>query len=130
MLDCLVELGLNSFLGELANAPELLEVLGSNSNGDDDDDVAKFTLFAPSDEAFSAVSDLDRLSSREILGGHIVNGTVFSSRLREGRIVTPFDEEYALHVTTVFADSTKVIIGINFSLAKVLCRLLYDVYVM
>ena len=105
VLDCLVDLGLTSFLAELGNAPELLATLSFTS---EDDDAASFTLFAPSNEAFNALSDLDRMSSQELLGGHIVNRTIFSSRLRGGYILTPFDEQFYLHVTTVSSDSIRV----------------------
>ena len=100
VLDCLVDLNLTSLLTEVASAPELLDSLS--------DLDAEYTIFGPTDEAFESLSDLDRPSSRDVLGGHIVNRTIFSSRLRQGQILTPFDEEYALHVTTVSTDETRV----------------------
>ena len=99
VLDCLVDLGLTSFLAELGNVPELLTLLNS-------DDGSSYTLFAPSNNAFSDLSDLERGSSRMILGGHIVNRTIFSSRLRQ--ILTPFDDSFSLHVTTVSSGSGRV----------------------
>lgn len=104
VLDCLVDLGLTSFLAELGNVPELLTELSSSDSEDD----ASYTLFAPSNDAFSDLSDLERGSSRMILGGHIVNRTIFSRRLRQGQILTPFDDQYSLHVTTVFSGSGRV----------------------
>ena len=98
VLDCLVDLGLTSLLTEVANAPELLKSLS--------DLDAEYTIFGPTNEAFESLSDLDRLSSRDVLGGHVVNRTIFSSRLRQGQILTPFDEKYALHVTTVSTNRT------------------------
>ena len=95
-----MDLGLNSLLAEVGNAPELLDSLS--------DLDAEYTIFGPTDEAFESLSDLDRPSSRDVLGGHIVNRTIFSSRLRQGQILTPFDEEYALHVTTVSTDGARV----------------------
>lgn len=103
VLDCLVELSLTSFLAELGNVPELLTLLSSNLEEDE-----SYTLFAPSNDAFGDLSDLERGSSRMILGGHIVNRTIFSSRLREGQILTPFDDRFALHVTTLFSGSDRV----------------------
>ena len=103
VLDCLVDLGLTSFLAELGNVPELLTLLSSDSEDD-----ASYTLFAPSNDAFNDLSDLEWGSSRMILGGHIVNRTIFSSRLRGGYILTPFDDSFALHVTTVFSGSERV----------------------
>ena len=102
VLDCLVDLGLTAVFAELGNVPEFLTKL--NSNGDDTDD-SMYTVFAPSNEAFEALSDLNRPSSRMIIGGHIVNRTIFSYRLRQGQILTPFDDQYALHVTTVSSRS-------------------------
>ena len=101
VLDCVVDLGLTSVLSELGNVPEFLAKLGAN--GDDSTDQPSYTFFAPSNEAFDALSDLDRLSSREILGGHIVNRSepIFTNRLRQGQILTPVDDQYSLHVTTV-----------------------------
>ena len=98
VLNCLVDLNLTSFLAEIGNVPELLAELNSNSEEEDD---MTYTIFAPSNEAFAAVSDLERGSSEMILGGHIVNKTIFSSRLGQGQILTPFDRRYSLHVTTV-----------------------------
>ena len=101
VLDCLVDLGLTSVLSEIGNVPEFLAKLGSN--GDGSTDPPSYTFFAPSNEAFNALSDLDRLSSRDILGGHIVNRSepIFTNRLRQGKILTPIDNQYSLHVTTV-----------------------------
>ena len=105
VLDCLVDLGLTAVFSELGNVPEFLTKL--NSNGDDTD-MSSYTFFAPSNEAFDALSDLDRGSSRMILGGHIVNRSkpIFSSRLRQGQILTPIDDQYSLHVSTVSSRST------------------------
>ena len=100
VLDCLVDLGLTSLLAEVGNTPELLASLSDMDND--------FTVFGPTNEAFDDLSDLDRPSSLDLLGGHIVNRTIFSSRLRGGRILTPFDEQFSLHVTTVFSNGTRV----------------------
>jgi hypothetical protein len=99
VLDCLVDLGLTSLFAELGNVPEFLTKLGSNG----DESTDQYTIFAPSNEAFSALSDLDRPSSRTILGGHIVNRSepIFTNRLRQGQILTPIDNQFSLHVTTV-----------------------------
>ena len=108
VLDCLVDLNLTSVFSELGNVPEFLTKL--NSNGADTTDQPLYTFFAPSNEAFAALSDLDRPSSRMILGGHIVNGSrrIFSNRLRQGQILTPIDDQYSLHVTTVSSRSDRV----------------------
>ena len=100
VLDCLLDLGLTAVFSELGNVPEFLTKL--SSNGDDTTDERSYTFFAPSNEAFDALSDLQRPSSRAILGGHIVNGSrpIFTNRLRQGKILTPIDDRYSLHVTT------------------------------
>ena len=100
VLDCLVDLGLTSVLLELGNVPEILTKLGSS--GDDSTDQPSYTFFAPSNEAFDALSDLNRPSSQTILGGHIVNQSepIFTNTLTQRQILTPFDHKYSLHVTT------------------------------
>lgn len=100
ILDCLVDLGLTGLLSELGNVPEFLVKLGSGG-----DDSTSYTFFAPSNEAFNDLSDLDRPSSQTILGGHIINRSepIFTNRLRQGKILTPIDNQFSLHVTTVSA---------------------------
>ena len=108
VLDCLVDLGLTSALSEVGNVPDFLTKLGSS--GDDTTDQPAYTFFAPSNEAFDDLSDLDRPTSRVILGGHIVNRSapIFSNRLRQGQVLTPVDDQYSLHVTTVSSKSERV----------------------
>ena len=108
VLDCLLDLDLTAVLSELENVTEFLTKL--SSNGDDTTDERSYTFFAPSNEAFDALSDLQRPSSWTILGGHIVNRNrpIFSNRLRQGQILTPIDDQYSLHVTTVSSRSDRV----------------------
>ena len=108
MLDCLLDLGFTAVFSELGNVPEFLTKL--SSNGDDTTDKRSYTFFAPSNEAFDALSDFEKPPSRTILGGHIVNGSrpIFTNRLRQGQILTPIDDQYSLHVTTVSSRSDRV----------------------
>ena len=94
VLDCLLDLDLTAVLSELENVTEFLINLTNERS---------YTFFAPSNEAFDTFSDVERPSSWMILGGHIVNGSkpIFTNRLQQGQILTPIDDQYSLHVTTV-----------------------------
>ena len=107
VLDCLLDLDLTAVLSKLGNVPEFLNI---SSNGDNTTDERSYTFFAPSNEAFDALSDLKRPTSQTILDGYIVIGSrpIFTNRLRQGQILTPIDDQYSLHVTTVSSRSDRV----------------------
>ena len=118
-----MDLGLTAVFSELGNVPEFLTNLSFNGNitindttntadeqsytklsfnGDDTTEEPSYTFFAPSNEAFDALSDLERPSSQTILGGYIINGSapILTNRFQQGQILTPIDNQYSLHVTT------------------------------
>ena len=95
--DCLQNSTLSQFQAQIANEPELNAALQS--------DDGQYTIFAPSNEAFNRLSDVQllRLFSglvrRQTLEVHIANKTIPSSRLREGAVIQPLEACTLLHIT-------------------------------
>ena len=95
--DCLQNSTLSEFQGQIANEPELNAALQS--------DDGQYTIFAPSNEAFNRLSDVQllRLFSglvrRQTLEVHIANKTIPSRKLREGAVIRPLEACTLLHIT-------------------------------
>ena len=86
MTECLLELNLTSFVGELlSSAPVLLGQLGNENTND------RFTVFAVRDEDFNGpISAQGHIVNKTVLGKQLLGGLVLKSQspdvfLRVGR---------------------------------------------
>ena len=96
--DCLLELDLQSFTVELlSEAPEVVDELGSGDTNN------SYTVFGLSDE---------ELESRDLpvgLLGHVLNRTVESKHLTDGRVLQTLVPEVFLHIRKSSSLSSKVL---------------------
>mmetsp|Transcript_2706 Transcript_2706/g.3537 ORF Transcript_2706/g.3537 Transcript_2706/m.3537 type:complete len:668 (+) Transcript_2706:67-2070(+) len=82
----------------LVRALEITELDGV-LNAAGNDDANKFTVFAPTNDAFEGidVENVDQDTLKNILLYHVNSGTVTSNELQNGQIVRPlFDQAYVL----------------------------------
>ena len=97
VVDCLQNSNLSQFQAQIANEPELRAALQS--------DDGQYTIFAPSNEAFNTLSDVQTvllfsgLARRQTLEVHIANRTIPTRKLREGVVIKPLETCTLLHVT-------------------------------
>jgi len=97
VVDCLQDLNLTQFQSQLANEPDLNAALQS--------DTRQFTIFAPSDEAFDQLSDIQQLllfsglARRQTLEAHIANKTIPTKKFVEGAVIRPLEQSTLLHIT-------------------------------
>lgn len=97
VVDCLQDLNLTQFQSQLANEPDLNAALQS--------DTRQFTIFAPSDEAFDQLSDIQQLllfsglARRQTLEAHIANKTIPTKKFIEGAVIRPLEQSTLLHIT-------------------------------
>ena len=95
--DCLQNSNLSQFQAQIANEPELSAALQS--------DDGQYTIFAPSNDAFNRLSDVQLLLRfsglvrRQTLEVHIANKTIPTRRLREGAVIQPLETCTLLHIT-------------------------------
>ena len=124
VVDCLQNSSLSQFQAQIANEPELRAALQS--------DDGQYTIFAPSNEAFNTLSDVQTLllfsglARRQTLEVHIANKTIPTRKLREGVVIQPLETCTLLHITKFerfLRASRKISVVSILSVQNVRCRL-------
>lgn len=108
VLHSLLRLDMFAFVAELGNAD--LSLMNKLWPSDINQNNERFTVFGVYDEELDKMRNLLSTSalSQTVLG-HIVEGTIYSSMLTHGSILTPLNAgNVTIHVTSIAHSPTKV----------------------
>ncbi len=87
VFDCLTELGLNDFLDEANQLPDIMERFESSD---------RITVFALSDEVFAGLDDITR--GQLLISAHIGEGSFPENKLFNGRMIETLASNVSLHI--------------------------------
>ena len=93
VIQCLNDLGLTLFVDELTNLQDTFTDELQNNDSD-----TRVTIFAPPNEAFDDVGEINSLT---VIEGHIANGRITSKKLFKGKVISTRADDVALHVGIV-----------------------------
>lgn len=106
-MECLEELELSELQVVASQVPGLVERLSTEDGG-------PFTLFAPSNEAFSGLDLLARtllfseINRELILSAHIGDGNIPKNRLRGGQVINTLAVNVSVHIGQTQNGTNKV----------------------